>query len=90
MLDVEDSIRGPYDLEVSSPGLDRPLFTMAQFERFIGRAVRLRLKAKLRGHRRIAGTIERVSGDTVEIVSGPERYEVRADLIEQARLVPEV
>ena len=89
VLDVEDPIRGPYDLEVSSPGLDRPLFTPAQFERFAGRAVRLRLRAKLSGQRRIAGIIGRVSGDTLEVAAGEESYEVPLDLIEQARLVPE-
>jgi len=90
VLDVEDPIRGPYDLEVSSPGLDRPLFTLAQFERFAGCEVRLRLKAKLDGQRRIAGVIGRVSGDSLEIASGSERYAVPLELIEQARLVPDV
>jgi len=89
VLDVEDPIRGPYDLEVSSPGLDRPLFTPAQFERYAGRAVKLRLRAKLDGQRRIAGTIGRVSGESLEIEAGDERYEVPLDLIEQARLVPQ-
>jgi ribosome maturation factor RimP len=89
VLDVEDPIRGPYDLEVSSPGLDRLLFTPAQFERYAGRGVKLRLKAKLRGQRRIAGTIGRVSGESLEIESGEERFDVPIDLIEQARLVPE-
>jgi ribosome maturation factor RimP len=90
VLDVEDPIRGPYDLEVSSPGLDRPLFTPAQFERFVGREVRLRLKAKLNGQRRIAGTIASAGGGSLEIESGEKRCEVPMDLIEQARLVPDV
>jgi ribosome maturation factor RimP len=90
VLDVEDPIRGPYDLEVSSPGLDRPLFTLAQCERYVGRQVRLRLRAKLRGQRRIAGIIERVSGDSLELAAGADRYVVPADMIEQLRLVPEV
>jgi ribosome maturation factor RimP len=90
VLDVEDPIRGPYDLEVSSPGLDRPLFTLAQFERFAGREVRVRLKAKLHGQRRIVGTIAGVSGANVRIVSGTEHHEVPTELIEQARLVPEL
>ena len=89
VLDVEDPIRGPYDLEVSSPGLDRLLFPPAQFERYAGRAVRLRLRAKLRGQRRVAGTIGRVSQEMIEIATGEERHEVPMDLIEQARLVPE-
>jgi ribosome maturation factor RimP len=89
VLDVEDPLPGPYDLEVSSPGLDRPLFTLAQFQRYRGREVRLRLRDRVAGRRRIAGRIDRIAGDSVEILDGDERFVIPADAIERARLVPE-
>ena len=54
-LDVEDPISGNYTLEVSSPGIDRPLFTPAQFERFIGQAAKVGLKLPQVGRRRLPG-----------------------------------
>lgn len=49
LLDVEDSIQGQYTLEVSSPGLDRPLFKIEHFDRFIGQQIKVRLKMPLNG-----------------------------------------
>ena len=49
VLDVEDPIRGGYALEVSSPGLDRPLFEKAHFERFVGEVARIKLHAAVNG-----------------------------------------
>jgi ribosome maturation factor RimP len=89
VLDVEDPIRGPYDLEVSSPGLDRPLFTLAQVRRYIGRQVRLRLRVKLHGHRQIAGVVAQVLDDALVVDAGSERLEVKWDMVERARLVPQ-
>ena len=89
VLDVEDPIRGTYDLEVSSPGLDRPLFTVEQFRRFIGEAVRIRLKAKLEGRRQLAGRLESVSDEDIEVQENSRRYLVPVDMIDRARLIPE-
>jgi len=89
VLDVEDPIRGPYDLEVSSPGVDRPLFTLAQLQRYIGNEVRLRLCMKLHGHRQLLGTLEQVEGDAVVVNMPGERIEVKWDMVEKARLVPQ-
>ena len=90
VLDVEDPLPGPYDLEVSSPGLDRPLFTLAQFQRFQGRSVRLRLRERLAGRRRIVGRIGSIGSDSVEIIEGEESLVVPAKSIEKARLIPEI
>ena len=89
VLDVEDPIRGPYDLEVSSPGVDRPLFTLAQLRRYIGNEVRLRLRVKFQGHRQLLGTVEQVEGDAVVINVLDERMQVKWDMVEKARLVPQ-
>ena len=49
VLDVEDPIPGEYNLEVSSPGMDRPLFELSQFERYLGEQVQLKLLAPVAG-----------------------------------------
>ena len=64
-LDVADPISGHYTLEVSSPGVDRPLFTPAQFERFRGEQAKVGLKLPQDGRRRLQGRIERVEGGTI-------------------------
>ena len=56
-LDVEDPITGHYTLEVSSPGVDRPLFTAAQFARFTGESAKVGLKLPQEGRRRLTGKI---------------------------------
>lgn len=90
MLDVEDLVRGNYVLEVSSPGLDRPLFTAEHFARFAGNKVKLRLSLPLAGRRNFSGLLQGVHDDEV-VVTVDEIGEMRFSLnnIEQARLVPE-
>lgn len=90
VLDVEDPIRGPYYLEVSSPGLDRPLFTLEQCQRFLGRDIRVRLRTKLAGRRKITGRLMELQGDTVVIDEAGTRYDVPAENIERATVVPEL
>ncbi len=73
VLDVEDVIKGHYSLEISSPGLDRPLFSVAHFERFIGAEVKLRLDAHQDGRRNFRGEIVGVEdGDVVLRIDGEE------------------
>src|SRR5688572_17602352 len=64
-LDVEDPISGNYTLEVSSPGLDRLLFTPAHFERFLGEQAKVGLKLPQDGRRRLTGRIAAVDGNTI-------------------------
>lgn len=68
VLDVEDPIAGEYTLEVSSPGWDRPLFTLAQFQRFVGSEVSLRLASPLNGRRRFKGTVQGTTAEAVELL----------------------
>lgn len=90
-LDVEDPIRGNYTLEVSSPGLDRPLFTIEQFQRFIGDEVRLTLATPdLMGRRKYRGTLLSADNDEVCIDFEGERHCHAIDAIDTARLVPKV
>lgn len=69
VLDVEDLIAGSYKLEVSSPGLERPLFKIEHFRRFIGQDVQIRLFAPENGRRKFSGTIKDVKDDTVIITT---------------------
>lgn len=89
VLDVEDPIAGHYDLEVSSPGLDRPLFTAEHFERFRGHKAHLRLAAKLDGRRRLEGAIAGLRQDVVLLEVDGQTWEVPLAMVESARLVPE-
>ena len=90
ILDAENPVRGSYVLEVSSPGLDRPLFSLDQFQRYLGREVRIRLGARLNGRRQIAGIIAEVGHDFVVITAGTERFQIPMDLVGKARLVPDI
>lgn len=89
VLDVEDPIGGAYDLEVSSPGLDRPLTRAAHFERFIGEAASVWLAVPRDGRRKFSGSILGVEDGVLRLMtaSGEERLEL-SDL-ERARLVPQ-
>ncbi|HEY4555109.1 MAG TPA: ribosome maturation factor RimP [Lysobacter sp.] len=88
-LDVEDPITSHYTLEVSSPGLDRPLFGAAQFARFVGQSAKVTLRLPQDGRRRLTGEIARTDGDTVVFVVDGAEFAVSADNIEKARLVPD-
>ena len=88
-LDVEDPITGNYTLEVSSPGIDRPLFGAAQFARFVGESAKVTLKLPQDGRRRLQGAILRVEGDTVVFDVDGAEFAVAAVNIEKARLVPD-
>ncbi len=89
MFDVEDPIPGRYVLEVSSPGLDRPLFGPADYQRFSGQQVRLTLVGPLDGQRHFRGVLRGMRGDELLIeIEGAERA-LPLELIQKARLVPD-
>jgi ribosome maturation factor RimP len=76
LFDVEEPIPGPYTLEVSSPGIDRPLRKPDHFVRYLGKRVRLRSHAPLNGQRNFSGTLATVTagGVTLRSESGAETY----------------
>lgn len=88
-LDVEDPISGHYTLEVSSPGIDRPLFTPAQFQRYAGEQAKVALKLPQDGRRRLQGRIVRVEGDTIVLDVDGTEFPFAADNLDKARLVPD-
>lgn len=89
VLDVEDPIQGQYTLEVSSPGLERPLFRPAHYEHFAGSEVQLRLKVPVAGRRKFKGRLQGLRDETVvlEVDDGEQVFPL-AD-IEYAHLVPD-
>ena len=89
VLDVEDPIPGHYVLEVSSPGLDRPLRTEAHYQRQLGHQVKVVLAPGRPGRRRYKGRIEAVADGVVELEVDGERVALALSDIESARLVPE-
>lgn len=89
LLDVEDPIPGNYHLEVSSPGMDRPLFTPEHFERFKGSLARVQLIRPIDGRRRFKAHLAGVEGDKVLLQDGETRFEVPFESIDKARIVPE-
>ncbi|MCB1875202.1 MAG: ribosome maturation factor RimP [Chromatiales bacterium] len=89
VLDVEDPIRGEYTLEVSSPGLDRPLMRPEHFQRFAGERVKLRLSRALDGRRKFTGLLGGLDGDVVLLDIDGETFRLPLELVEMARLVPE-
>jgi len=89
-LDVEDPIPGHYVLEVSSPGIDRPLFTAEHFEQFIGDEVKIVLKAPINNRRRLRGRIVEAAPERIVVdVDGVGPFEFAHADVESARLVPD-
>lgn len=88
-LDVEDPISGNYTLEVSSPGIDRPLFTAAHFRRFLGASAKVVLRLPQDGRRRLQARISGIEDDAVVFDLDGAAFTVAIDNIEKARLVPD-
>ena len=88
-FDTEDPMPEEYDLEVSSPGIDRPLMRIEDFERFVGHEAKLETEAELNGRRRFKGVISAVNGDTVQIKLPDAEVEVSLPFaaLSDARLV---
>ncbi|MDB5985846.1 MAG: ribosome maturation factor RimP [Nevskia sp.] len=88
LLDVEDAIEQAYRLEVSSPGLDRPLVTPAHFQRFKGEAVKVQMLVPQNGRKRFQGVIAECDVESVVLEAPEGRYVLPLADIERARLVP--
>jgi len=89
VLDVEDPITGEYNLEVSTPGLNRPLFKIGQFEQFVGHIAQVNLFKPVEGRRNIKGVIEKVEGDDVYLQQDGQVYKVPFQAMSKARLEPD-
>ncbi|WP_309043796.1 ribosome maturation factor RimP [Marinobacter sediminicola] len=88
VMDVEDPIQTEYTLEVSSPGMDRPLFRPEQYQAFVGHQVQIRLRMAFEGRRKFQGLIKGVEGDEVVVVVDDHEYLLPFDSIEKAQIIP--
>ena len=89
LLDVEDFIDNSYNLEVSSPGLDRPLTKPEDFERFTGREITLKTASPIEERRNFKGILEGIQDEVIKIESDGKKYEINWSLVKKANLVPD-
>lgn len=89
ILDVEDVIAGEYILEVSSPGMDRPLYELDHYARYLGEEISIRLRFPYEGRRNYKGRLKAIEGDEVVVVVADSEFLFPVEGIEKANLVPQ-
>ncbi len=87
ILDVEDPISSEYSLEVSSPGVDCPLFEMAHFQEVIGETINVRLSMPLNGRRKFKGPLVAIENDNLIVEVDSIDYELAISNVDKANLV---
>ena len=88
LLDVEDPLPGHYDLEVSSPGLNRKLTKTAHFQRFTGETVKVQMRFPIEGRRRFRGTLVSSDDENIVVEVDGVAHTLPVATIDTARLVP--
>jgi ribosome maturation factor RimP len=89
VLDVEDPISGDYTLEVSSPGMDRQLYNLSQYDRYKGHVVAIKLRMPYEGRRKYNGIISGIEGNDVVIRVDQEEFLFPVEAIEKANIIPQ-
>jgi ribosome maturation factor RimP len=84
LLDAQDTIDGAYTLEVSSPGINRPLKKPAHFARFVGKRIRVRTRDLVDGRRSFLGILGQVVEDSVILIQEGKRYQIPFSMIEKS------
>jgi ribosome maturation factor RimP len=92
MMDVEGLVQGRYSLEISSPGVDRPLFEIEHYQKYVGRRVKIRLYTPIDRRRQFKGTLLRVEGENITLLVDESGQEVVLpfSVIEKANLIGDV
>ena len=88
VLDVEDPITNEYTLEVSSPGMDRPLFTLEQVAAHAGEQVKVKLRSPFEGRRNFQGLLRGVEDQDVVVQVDEHEYLLPIEMIDKANVVP--
>ncbi len=89
LLDVEDPVPGNYNLEVSSPGMDRKLTKSQHFQRFAGETLKVTMRFPIEGRRRFRGTLVSSDDENIVVEVDGESHSLPLSMIDTARLVPE-
>ncbi len=89
LIEADELINGAYILEVSSPGVERILFQPAQWARFVGEVVQVRLRSPIDGRRKVVGKLLEATAETVTLQEETGPLQLRFSAIERARLVPD-
>ena len=84
LLDAEDTIDGAYTLEVSSPGINRPLKKPEHFARFIGKRIRIRTRDMIDGRRSFLGILGKVVDESVTLIQEGKQYRIPFSMIEKS------
>src|SRR5579872_1552194 len=88
MLDVEDPIQGEYHLEISSPGLNRPLFEIAQYKKVIGSRIKVRMVNPLNNQRNFVGILQQIDDtNDIHLLMDTEKVILPFSGIEKARVI---
>ncbi len=88
VMDVEDPITSQYTLEVSSPGVDRLLFTPEHFVRYRGQKIDIKLHQPFDGRRKFKGILNGIDGDDVLLIIDQDEFLLPIEQIDKARIVP--
>jgi ribosome maturation factor RimP len=89
LMEVKEVIERPYNLEVSSPGLDRPLKTEKDFERFVGKKITIRTVEPLDGQRNFKGTLRSIKNGQVTLDNQEKTWRIPFKAIAKAKLIYE-
>jgi ribosome maturation factor RimP len=84
LLDAEDAVEGAYTLEVSSPGINRPLKKPEHFTRFVGKRIRVRTRDMIDGRRSFLGILAQVAGDSVILTQEGKQYQIPFSMIDKS------
>ncbi len=87
MLDVDDPIQGFYNLEISSPGLNRPLFELVQYRKFIGNRIKVRMHSPINNRRHFVGILQRVDEADIHLLVDAEEVILPFSGIEKAKII---
>jgi ribosome maturation factor RimP len=89
LIDVEDPVKGQFNLEISSPGMDRPLRRLKDFKRFTGSKVKLKTNVPFDGQRNFTGQLLGADEDYVVIETDTEEVSIPMSAVDKARIVPQ-
>ncbi len=87
ILEVEDPISSQYTLEVSSPGLERPLFILSHFEKVVGQQINIRCHIGVDGRRKFKGELNKVDGQHLLVTVDNQSYEIEFQDVDKANVV---